>query len=410
MKTIFLASGKSSRMNPISDKNLLNFCGEPLFLKLLKNARRGGLENFVIVANRENFKKISKICEEKFPAKVVIQKNLDDGMGGGVRDGLDFVDPEESVFVLGGNDFVEPEIFKKIKKDAKNHDGGVLAKKIDEYFPGGYLEVDKNQRILSIVEKPAPEKTPSEMVNVVVHFFKKSGDLRSALDSTFSNCGDWYEVALDKIFKKLDFVAVQYDGVWQAVKYPWHILEMMEVFLRRGFEFSSNFTEIKNGVLVHKTAEVSSSAVLKNKNILIDARAKILENSVISGPCYIGEDVVVGNGSLVRDSIVGSGSRIGYNTEIARSFLAENVSTHISYIGDSVVGDGVNFGAFSCTANLRLDKKTVRVWIKNQKIDSHRKKLGAIVGAGAQIGIHASCMPGVKIPSKTFVHPGSTQK
>jgi|GEM_PF-3789831 len=37
MKTIFLAAGRSSRMDPISDKNFLDFLGEPLLLHLLRN-------------------------------------------------------------------------------------------------------------------------------------------------------------------------------------------------------------------------------------------------------------------------------------------------------------------------------------------------------------------------------------
>ena len=61
IQTIFLAAGRSSRMHPISDKNFLEFLGEPLLLKLLKNAHIGGLKHFVIVGNKENLKKIKTI-------------------------------------------------------------------------------------------------------------------------------------------------------------------------------------------------------------------------------------------------------------------------------------------------------------------------------------------------------------
>lgn len=78
----------------------------------------------------------------------------------------------------------------------------------------------------------------------------------------------------------------------------------------------------------------------------------------------------------------------------------------MAYIGDSVVDDNVNFGAFSCTANLRLDKKNVRVKIKEALIDSHHTKLGAIIGQGTQIGIGAKLMPGCKSPVETLIRPG----
>jgi NDP-sugar pyrophosphorylase family protein len=78
----------------------------------------------------------------------------------------------------------------------------------------------------------------------------------------------------------------------------------------------------------------------------------------------------------------------------------------MAYIGDSIVDDAVNFGAYSCTANLRLDKKSVRVKIKDESIDSNHTKLGAIVGKGTQIGIGAKLMPGCKTPVQTLVRPG----
>ncbi len=395
MKTIFLASGRSSRMNPISDKSLLEFCGKPLILHLLHNAEKGGLSDFIVVVNKDNHDSVKSILQaEDFSAEIVIQKDLEKGMSGGVSDALKIVADTEEVFVLCGNDYVDAKVYRDIVTQAENFDGGILAKKVTEYFPGGYLEVDENNKILSIVEKPDPENVPSDMVNIVGHFFKKAADLKQALAEAKSDQDDIYEVALDNLFKSKNFVAVEYDGFWQAIKFPWHVLEMMELFLKQQKPF------------IHETAEIAESANIKGDNVYIDKGAKIYDNAVILGPCYIGENAVVGNNALVRNSILGENSTAGYNTEIARSFVAKDVSTHIAYLGDSIVDDGVNFGAYSCTANLRLDKDTVKVKIKDQKIDSKHGKLGAIVGKKAQVGIHAMIMPGAKLESGEFLKPG----
>ncbi len=395
MKTIFLASGKSSRCAPLSDKNFLEFCGEPLMLKLLKNARDGGLENFVIVSNGENLDQIKEVCQDVdfiHNVEIVIQKDLSEGMAGGISAGLEKVADEESVFIMGGNDYVESDIYQEILEIGVKNDGAILAKHMKDYFPGGYLEIDEDKKIISVIEKPGEGNEPSNLVNIVGHFFTKSEDLKLALEEAKSSQDDVYETALDTLFKTKNFKAIEYGGVWQAIKYPWHVLEMMNVFLKK--QTSS----------IDKTAQIADSAKIKGDNVVIDSGAKIFENAVIQGPCYIGKNAIVGNNALVRNSNLGKNSTAGYNTEIARSFIASDVSTHIAYVGDSVIDSDVNFGAYSCTANLRLDKQPVKVKIKENLVNSQHEKLGSIVGKGCQIGIHAMLMPGVKVEGN--VGPG----
>ncbi len=399
MKTIFLASGKSSRCAPLSDKNFLEFCGEPLILKLLKNAKNGGLKNFIIVSNGENLDQIREVCNGTSflkNAEIVIQKDLSEGMAGGISAGLEKTDDEESVFIMGGNDYVEYEIYQEILKTGKNCDGVLLAKHMKEYFPGGYLEIDENKKIKSIIEKPGEGHEPSNLVNIVGHFFNKSKDLKKALTEAESSQDDVYETALDILFKTKTFKAVEYDGIWQAIKYPWHVLKMMDIFLNKQISKTDS------------SAEIADSAKIKGENIVIDTGAKIFDNAVIQGPCYIGKNAIVGNNALVRNSNIGKNATAGYNTEIARSFVSHDVSTHIAYVGDSVIDSDVNFGAYSCTANLRLDKQSVKVKIKGNLVDSHFEKLGAIVGKGCQIGIHAMLMPGAKIEEN--IGPGEIKK
>ena len=400
MKTIFLAAGRSSRMAPISDKNFLDFCGEPLILRLLKNAHKGGLQNFVIVGNTENKNKIEALCAEHdflSNAQVVVQPG-NEGMAEGITEGLTCVEDDEPLTILGGNDYVNPDIYGQILEQSQGLDGGILAKKMTEYFPGGYLSLNNDGTIQSIVEKPGEGNEPSDVVNIVVHHFSRAGDLKQALSDSQSYHDDLYEVALDKLFKSGKYKAVEYDDYWQAVKYPWHVLQLADLCLSQ------------QETAISKQANIADSAILRGDNIVIEDRATIYDNAAIIGPCYIGKNAVVGNNALVRNSIISENSSAGYNTEIARSYLAPNVTTHIAYIGDSVIDSGVNFGAYSCTANLRLDKADVKVNVKDQRIDSKMPKLGAIVGPDAQVGIHAALMPGCKVEAGELVPPHSLKK
>ena len=401
MKTIFLAAGNSSRLFPISSKNFLEFCGEPLFLRLLRNAQEGGLSDFVVVAQNNNASEYEKILKENnFSAEVVIQSCVEDGMGGGVLAGLNIIKDDEPVFILGGNDFVESDVYKKILSTSDNFDGAILAKKVSSYFPGGYLVLDDSDRIINIKEKPKIGSEPSDLINIVAHFFKRAGDIKPVLKSIIENNSEYhfYEAALQKLFKTKKFKAVYYDGIWQSIKYPWHVLDMMNVFLNK----QKNF--------IDPSSDISPSATIKGDNIFISKNVKIFENAVISGPCFIGESAIIGNNALIRNSIIGKNSCIGFCTEVARSFLSQSVSTHFSCIEDSVIDRDCNLGAFSVTANLRLDRNCVKVKIKGEKIDSGFEKLGAFVGSGTQVGAHAKMMPGAMIKSDSVLMPGEIYK
>ena len=82
-----------------------------------------------------------------------------------------------------------------------------------------------------------------------------------------------------------------------------------------------------------------------------------------------------------------------------------NVS-HLTYVGDSIIGSNCNIAAGTNIANLRFDSKTVKTKIKNQKEDSGRRKLGAIIGDSVKTGINSSFSPGVKVGSNTSIGSG----
>lgn len=347
-------------------------------------------------SNVSEYERLLKVYD--FPATVVCQEDLALGQAGGVAAGLTVTDDEEPVFILGGNDYVHPQIYGDILALGNECDGGVLAKRVNSYFPGGYLQIDEDHRILSIVEKPPRGEEPSDLVNIIAHYFRSAKPLKEALLHANSKEDDLYEVALGNLFQTHHIKAVEYGDYWQAVKFPWHVLDMGQLLMTHQTSFT------------HPTVQLAEGVVIKGENVYLDEGVKIFENAVIQGPCYVGKNTVIGNNCLVRQSMIGENCTIGFSTEVARSYLANNISTHFAYIGDSVVDGGCNFGAFSCTANLRHDHRSVGVMIKEEKVDSGCGKLGGILGQNVQIGIHACLMPGAKVPSESWVMPGEVIK
>jgi len=90
--------------------------------------------------------------------------------------------------------------------------------------------------------------------------------------------------------------------------------------------------------------------------------------------------------------------------EVKNSIIMKGTKVpHLSYVGDSVIGEGCNLGAGTKIANLRLDKENIRVG----GIDTRRRKLGAIIGDNVETGINASINVGSVIGDGTFIGPGA---
>ena len=83
---------------------------------------------------------------------------------------------------------------------------------------------------------------------------------------------------------------------------------------------------------------------------------------------------------------------------------------HLNYVGDSIIGQYCNLGAGTTVANLRLDKRNITVTLNGKKIETKRKKLGAIIGDNVQTGINATINIGSMIGNNVFIGPAGFVK
>lgn len=395
MKVLVLAAGRSKRMKPIEDKNFLNFFGKPLIVWQMEALKESGFKDVIIVSGHHNVEKLKQVSKNlEMSVEVVIQENLEMGMCGAVLAAKDLI-KGEPVMVFCSNDVVASEAFRLVKNSSESgFDGLLLAKKVDQYFPGGYLNVDSDLNIRSIVEKPKPGTEPSDLVNLVVHYHENSDKLVGYLDNVKSSKDDLYETAICRMIADgMRFKALPYSGFWQPVKFPWHIMPVFRYLFGFARKDSSN------------VAQIAENATVKG-DVIFGENVKVYEGAVIRGPVYIGNNSVIANNALVRESHIGDNCVVGFGTEVARSFFGNDVWTHSNYIGDSVIGNNVSFGAGSGTGNLRLDEQNICVNCDGKLIDTCSNKFGLVTGDDIRVGINVSFMPGVKVGSGSFVAAG----
>jgi bifunctional UDP-N-acetylglucosamine pyrophosphorylase/glucosamine-1-phosphate N-acetyltransferase len=248
------------------------------------------------------------------------------------------------------------------------------------------------------MEKPGADKRPSNYVNIVAHIHSHAGRLFEAIQQQYDAglaSDDHYEQAMDTLMRDRPFYLVGYSGRWDYLKYPWHVLDMMDGFLGR----------IK-GQTVADDAFVAETASLVG-DVVIASGAKVFPGAAVVGPAYIGRNTILGNGALVRNSMVLDNCEVGYTTEVARSYVASGCAMHACRVLDSIFAEDVNFSAGCTSANLRIDRGAVNSVVKGNSMSTGRDKLGAIIGAGAFLGVDVMTMPGVKIGAGAQVGPGT---
>ncbi len=390
MQIILLAAGTSSRLKPISDKNLLHFCGKSLVQHQVERLQEINPEKIIIVGNKFNLAKLKLIFSNQNNIEFAEQSNLNNSQVDRVLAGAKKVSAEQ-VLIVSTNDIFEPRLLKEIMDHSNRGDGVIAGKQVSKYFPGGYLNINKAGFLTEIIEKPEEGSEPSDLVNMVVHLYNHFSAFTEKLNEINSENDGRYEAALDSYTKNgAQIKILKYNGFWQPIKYPWHVILVMNYFLKN----------IKRSI--HSDAILADTAII-NGEVVIEEGVKIMDYAVIQGPTYIGKNSVVANSSLVRNSMIGEGSVIGFNTEIARSYLNHEVWTHRNYIGDSVIDYNVSFGAGTVIGNLRFDESEIKMGVKGVRLKVGTHKFGAVIGNGVRFGTNSTTSPGVKVGKNTFV-------
>lgn len=178
------------------------------------------------------------------------------------------------------------------------------------------------------------------------------------------------------------------------VEFPWHILNISEQIISSMTESMiegdvSDLARIDGFITLGKGSKLLPGVYIEG-NVTIGENCKIGPNCYIRGNTSIADKVHIGQSVEVKNSIIGHKTAVG----------------HLSYIGDSIVGDFANFGAGTIVSNFRHDGGNHWSLVNHQKVDTGRRKFGAVIGDHVHTGINTAIYPGRKLEAKSSTHPG----
>lgn len=388
---IVLAGGEGKRFWPLqTSKSMVHFLGLPLLVHNLNRLKKIGITQVIIVIHRQDKEIVTHLTVDGLTIRTVVQPKPN-GMAGGVLAAAPLMEGSPC-FIMNATDLVEKKLYEELKRKIGGEAIVLVGIKTKHYFPMGYFVLN-DQNVVGIVEKSGEGNVPSDFGNLVFHYFPDSKRFIELLRTTKSDNDDIYEKALNELLKEGNAKVMGYHGYWCPIKYPWHMLDIMDRLLWEVSDFRGKNIEIKSNVVIEGPVHIGDNV-------------KIFENSKIVGPCYIGDNTIIGNNNIIRHSQIGSGCVTGFNTDITRSYIGDNCWFHSNYIGDSVIEGDVSMGSGNVLANLRLDEGDVYSVVRKERVNTKRTKLGSMIARHVRIGVNTSIMPGVKIGSNSMIGAG----
>lgn len=169
---------------------------------------------------------------------------------------------------------------------------------------------------------------------------------------------------------------------------PWTITQSASFIISEKIKTLSNHFVIRDGVAIHKDARLEDHVIIKSPAI-ISAGCFVAAHAYLRGGVFLGENVSVGPGCEVKSSFV----------------MPNSALAHFNFVGDSIVGSGVNMEAGSILANHFNERvnKVIDVMLREQRITTGITKFGSLLGDGCKIGANAVLSPGTILQPTTIV-------
>ena len=387
-----MAAWEWSRMRPLTDntpKPLLQICGRTIIEHNIEPIIEHFDEIFMIVKYK------SECFKEYFGAMYqgkkihYIEQWEQSGTGAAIL-ALEWHITGEFVIVSGDDLYESSDIIRL----AEQKWYATLCKRVGNPELFGIFTCDSEWKATGIIEKP----TDISLGNLASIGNHKFDDQIFEILRALPLSPRWELEITDLIHIYIQewlYSVVEATGRWISIGYPWDLLRANDAIIGWYSETVDKWAIIEPNVIIKWNIYLEEGVILKS-------------GTYIEGSVYFGKWTVIWPNSYIRgNTSIGDNSKIGAFVEIKNSYIgSDSAVPHLSYLGDSVIGNHVNIGGGSKVANLRHDHSGIRVMVKDKLIDSGRHKLGAIIGDGSHLGIGTLIYPGRVIPTDGTTIPG----
>lgn len=423
INAVILAAGEGTRMKSKMPKVLHEVMGRPMVKRVVDTAKDLGAKNICVVTGHMS-ETVQEALKDEGVNFAVQEKQL--GTGHAVMQAEDYINENEDVLILyGDTPLIKAETLEKLIEYHRSENNGVsiISAVVEDSTGYGHIIRDKDGNFVKNVEykDATPEEKLVKEINSGIYCFKGSSLKKALKLITNDNAqGEYYlPDALEIILKSGEKVnamtigdVTEFFGVNNRVQ----LAEANKIMQKR-----INEKHMLNGVTIIDPADTYIA-----DDVEIGMDTIIYPGCVLEGKTVIGEDCKVGPNTRLTDmtlapdvtiqytvameSEIGSGTKVGPFAYIRpNSKIGENIKigdfvevknsvigngtkvSHLTYIGDSDVGERINFGCGTVTVNY----------------DGH-KKFRTTIEDDVFIGCNANLVAPVTLKKGSYVAAGST--
>lgn len=396
LNAIILAAGKGTRMKSETPKVLHEIFGKTLLGYVLDAVNKTNLidKSFVIVGHQSE--DVEKFVKENYENATTVLQMPQLGTGDAVSKvcpNLENFDGE--VVILCGD---TPLISEKTLKDfiefhkSKESDLTVMSAIFDNPTNYGRI-IRNNDKLDSIVEEKdaTPEQKAIKEVNAGIYCLNWQ-KIKPAFSQLTSNNaqGEYYLTDIISWAGKCSlnvnaFILNDNEEIF-GINSKVHLAEATKMMNRKNIE-----KHLENGVTI-----VDPNSTWISSDTEIGADTIIFPGTYITGKNKIGTKCMIGPFAHIRGGVeLGDKVKIGNFVEVKKSKIASNTNAcHLTYLGDSELGSGVNIGAGTITANYNHFTK-----VKNKTIIKNGASIGSnsVLVAPVEIGKEANIGAGTVV-------------
>lgn len=363
MKSIILAAGEGSRLRPYTadkPKPMVRAVNKPILQHCVEALVANGIRDITLVAGYHREKIQSYFADGKrFHAN--IRYAFQDALTGTARALATAPRPDGPFLLLGGDNVVDASLIKAAL-DAPAP--AIVVHRSTRPNRYGVATLD-GERLAQIVEKP--QNPRSEWVNTGVYALTPEFHDR-AVQLAEAGAAGIPDLLQQAILDGVKIRAVKSDALWSDAVYPWDLLRA-------------------HADILHAQP----------------ARTTALTGAHIEPPVLLGNDVAVGLGStLGAGTCVGDNVVIGPNCVLENCVLYDDVQLGAgSVLRNTIVGAGTRIGPRFTAISGPCDVKLADGW-------HHLDDFGSVVGEDARIGGVVTLTPGSVVGNGAIVHHGRT--
>jgi len=190
-----------------------------------------------------------------------------------------------------------------------------------------------------------------------------------------------------------DLSQTEHASIYADCKYPWDALKRIEGYIQANLKPVLRNT-CKGRAWIGEQVSIGEGSIVE-------------DGAMIMGPAIIGKNCRIRHGAYLREHvIVGDNCTVGNSCEIKNSLLHNGAQVpHFNYVGDSILGAKAHLGAGAALSNIKLSPETIWIEMDGQMFDTGLRKIGALLGDHTDIGCNSVLNPGSIVGKNCMIYP-----